>query len=164
MKIATIQDLYLDLLRDAYNAETQLIAAIPKMAVKAVSKDLAAALKAHFDETREQLERLAQIFRILGAKPSGEECEAMQGIIEESNALLKADLATELTDAALIAAALKVEHYEIASYGVLCIFAGHLGHHDHERLLLETLKEEKQAAEKLTLLLGKEAINEAMAA
>ncbi|HEU4742790.1 MAG TPA: ferritin-like domain-containing protein [Meiothermus sp.] len=150
----SLQELYLDELRDAYDAERQLTQALPKMMEAASSPELRQAFELHLQQTEEQCRRLEQIFERMGESPEGEPCEAMQGLIEEGQQLLeKRDQADpEVLDAALIAAGNKVEHYEIASYGTLCTYAEMLGDDEAKRLLGQTLEEEKMADKKLTAL------------
>lgn len=150
----SLQELYLDELRDAYDAERQLTQALPKMAEAASSPELRQALEMHLQQTEEQCRRLEQIFQRMGESPEGEPCEAMQGLIEEGQQILeKRDEADpEVLDAAIIAAGNKVEHYEIASYGTLCTYAEMLGDDEAKRLLGQTLEEEKMADQKLTAL------------
>jgi ferritin-like metal-binding protein YciE len=150
MKINTLQDLYIEELRDIYNAETQLIKALPKVAQAATSDELRAAFEDHLEQTKEHVERLDQIFESLGTASKGKKCKAMEGLIEECNELLEEDIAEPVLDAALIAAAQRIEHYEISVYGTLATFAKLLAREDDADLLGQTLDEEKETDETLT--------------
>lgn len=164
MKFNTMKELYVDQLRDLYSAEDQLTLALPKMAQAAASSDLREAFQEHLNETREQKQRLEQIFSGLGLSPHGETCQAMEGLIKEGEEIINADARPNVKDAALIAAAQRVEHYEMAGYGTVRTFANELGYSDAKRLLQETLDEEGAANDKLTSLaeggLFSEGINE----
>lgn len=149
MKIDNLKKLFIHELKDLYNAEKQITKALPKMAKKAQSEELRAAFEEHLEETENQIERLEQVFQIMDMKASGSTCEAMKGIIEEANGLLKEDLDPEVIDAALIMAAQKVEHYEMAGYGTVRDYAEKLGLNDAADLLQETLDEEGAADKKL---------------
>ena len=148
-KIDNLKKLFIHELKDLYNAEKQITKALPKMAKKANSKELKAAFEEHLEETESQIERLEQVFEILDMKASGSTCEAMKGIIEEGNELMQEDMEPEVLDAALIMAAQKVEHYEMASYGSVRDYAEKLGLNDAADLLQETLDEEGAADKKL---------------
>lgn len=137
-------------LRDLYSAEDQLISALPKMAAAAHSSDLKSAFETHLRETRQQKTRLEQAFRMLGCEPKSESCDAMEGLIEEGQEIIDMDGDPEVKDAALIAAAQRVEHYEIAGYGCARTFARRLGRNDVANLLQETLDEEGNADKILT--------------
>lgn len=150
MKINTLQDLYIEELRDIYNAETQLLKALPKVAQAATSDELRSSIEDHLEQTKEQVERLDQIFESLGTASKGKKCKAMEGLIEECNELLEEDIAEPVLDAALIAACQRVEHYEIAVYGTLATFAKLLGREEDGDLLGQTLDEEKETDELLT--------------
>ena len=150
MKINTLQDLYVEELRDLHSAETQLVKALPKVAAAATSDELRAAFEDHLEQTREHVERLNQIFEGLGESPKGKKCKAMEGLLEEADELLEEEIAGSVLDAALIAAAQRVEHYEIAVYGTLATFAKLLGRDEDKDLLGQTLDEEKEADETLT--------------
>jgi len=152
MQLESLSDLYITLLKDIYNAEKQLVKALPKMAKAATSEDLKEAFENHLEETKKQVERLDQVFTDLGKRASGETCEAMEGLVKEAQELIDKDIEDEVLDAGLIASAQKVEHYEIASYGTACEYARVLGHKKQEKLLAETLKEEKNADKLLTEL------------
>jgi ferritin-like metal-binding protein YciE len=152
MKLESLQDLLVSELKDIYSAENQILKALPKMAKAAASDDLKAAFKTHLEETKGQVERLEQIFELLEASPRGKKCKAMAGLIEEGSELLGEDADPYVLDAALIAAAQKVEHYEIASYGCVRTWAQELGFDEVVELLEATLDEEKATDEKLTEL------------
>ena len=151
-KIVNLEDLYADLLKDLYSAEKQLVKALPKMAKTADSEDLQRAFKDHLGKTEKHVERLEQIFSNLGGSPRGKKCVGMEGLIEEGSELMKEDVDPDVMDAGLIAAAQKVEHYEIASYGTARAWAEKMGHDEDARLLQQTLDEESEANEKLTEL------------
>jgi ferritin-like metal-binding protein YciE len=149
-KMATLEDLYTDLLKDLYSAEKQLVKALPKMAKNAESPDLQRAFQEHLRQTEGHVERIERIFTELGGSPRGKKCVGMEGLVEEGNELLQEDVEPNVLDAGLIAAAQKVEHYEIASYGTARAWAQRLGYDNAARLLQETLEEESTANEKLT--------------
>ena len=148
----TLKDLFVDEIKDLYNAEKQLIKAIPLMAKNATSKDLKEAFEKHLKETENQVFRLEQVFKELDIKPSGKRCPAMEGIIEEGKEIIDTYSKSSAIDAALIAAAQKVEHYEIASYGTVRAYAEQLNLSRSASLLQETLEEEAAANEKLNEL------------
>lgn len=156
MAMKSLQDLLVDHLKDLYSAENQLIKALPKMAKAATSADLSAGFKAHLEETRGQAERLERICEQLGVTPKGKKCAAMEGLVEEGKEVMEEDMEPAVRDAALIAAAQKVEHYEIAAYGTAREWAEQLGLADAAELLQETLDEEKATDEKLTELARQE--------
>ncbi|HEY0030817.1 MAG TPA: ferritin-like domain-containing protein [Bacteroidia bacterium] len=137
-------------LKDIYWAEKALLKAIPKMAKNATSEELVSALETHLEETEVQVERVEQIFEILGKRAIAKKCEAMAGLIKEGEEIMKESDKGAMRDAGIISAAQKVEHYEIASYGTLRTFAQTLGLDDVVSLLEETLEEEKNTDEKLT--------------
>jgi ferritin-like metal-binding protein YciE len=149
MKLNTLQDLYIDELRDLYNAENQLLKALPKMAKGASSSELKQAFEEHLEETKGHVERLEQIFDGLDENPKGKTCYAMKGLVEEGSEILDKDGEESVLDAGIIAAAQKVEHYEIASYGTVRTFADLLNQTEASKLLQETLDEEGEANEKL---------------
>jgi ferritin-like metal-binding protein YciE len=152
MALESLHDLYVDELRDLYSAENQLLKALPRMAKAAAHDDLKAAFTEHLEVTRGQVERLAQVFKALGEKPTGKKCKAMEGLIEEAKELFEEEAEAAVLDAALIGAAQRVEHYEIAGYGCVRTFARLLGYEDAAELLQETLDEEGEADQKLTTL------------
>lgn len=149
-KMHTLEDLYVDLLKDLYSAEKQLVKALPKMAKNASSTDLQRAFQEHLKQTERQVERIDRIFVEMGGSPRGKKCVGMEGLVEEGNEIMKEDAEPEVMDAGLIAAAQKVEHYEIAGYGTARAWAQRLGYEKAARLLQETLDEESMANEKLT--------------
>ena len=155
----TLHDAFLDELRDTYDAEKQLTKALPKMAKASTSQELRAAFEAHLEETRGHVDRLEQVFQSLDEKARGKHCEGIAGIIDEGKAIMEEDFDDATMDACLIAAGQRAEHYEMAAYGTLIAWARGMGHTDAERLLQETLDEEKAADEKLTDLAEAE-INE----
>jgi ferritin-like metal-binding protein YciE len=152
MKGNLLHKLYVDELRDLYSAETQLTKALPKMAKAATSEDLRAGFEGHLEQTREHVSRLEQIFEALQMSPKGKHCVGMEGLIKEGGELIEEGPAPEQLDAGLIAAAQRVEHYEMAAYGSVRTFANLLGESDAEALLEKTLSEEKETDAKLTEL------------
>jgi ferritin-like metal-binding protein YciE len=150
-----LKELYVDELRDIYNAENQLIKALPKMAKAAASEELRAGFEEHLEQTKGHAQRLEQIFTALGEKPSGKKCKGMEGLIEEGKEMMEEDLEDEARDAGLISAAQRVEHYEIAAYGCVRTYAKILGEDEAASLLQQTLEEEKETNEKLTELAEK---------
>ena len=152
MSLSTLQDLFVHELKDIYSAEKQLVRALPKMAKAANSENLQAGFEEHLEVTRQQQERLEEIFNMLDVGSRGPKCIAMEGLIEEGSKLMEEDAEPDVLDAGLIAAAQKVEHYEIATYGTLVTWARLLGHTDAERLLQHSLDEEKETDQKLTEL------------
>ena len=146
-------ELYIDELKDLFNAENQLLKALPKMAKAATSPDLQAGFQEHLEQTQEHVERLEEIFEKLGESPKGKKCKGMEGLIEEGREAI-GEYEGSVLDAALIGAAQRVEHYEMARYGTAIAFAKEMGHSDHVSLLEETLNEEKETDEKLTELSG----------
>ena len=149
-KMSTLEDLYTDLLKDLYSAEKQLVKALPKMAKNAQSPDLQRAFQEHLKQTEGHVNRIERIFSDMGGSPRGKKCMGMEGLVEEGNELLQEDAEPDVLDAGLIAAAQKVEHYEIASYGTARAWAQRLGYEQAARLLQTTLEEESTANEKLT--------------
>ena len=150
--LKSLEDLFVHELKDLYSAEQQLIKALPKMAKAASSEHLRAGFEEHLEQTKQHAERLEKIFEALGQSHRGAKCKAMEGLVEEGKELIDEKAAPEVKDAGLIAAAQRVEHYEIAGYGTACTFARLLGHSDAEELLQKTLEEEKATDEKLTKL------------
>ena len=149
MAVETLKDLYIDELKDLYSAENQLVKALPKMAKAATSPDLRAGFEEHLEQTKGHVQRLETIFQQLGESPKGKKCKGMEGLIEEGSEAIE-EYDGELLDAALIGAAQRVEHYEMAGYGTVSAFAKVLGESAHVTLLDETLEEEKETDEKLT--------------
>ena len=152
MSMDSLKDLYVEELKDLYNAENQLLKALPRMAKKASSPDLRAAFEEHLGQTEKQVNRLERIFKSLGEKPTGKTCKAMKGLVEEGKEIIEEDGDESVLDAALIGAAQKVEHYEIASYGTARTFASLLGEEEAVEALQKTLDEEAAADKKLTAL------------
>jgi ferritin-like metal-binding protein YciE len=152
MPIKTMTDLFIEELRDIYHAERQLVRALPKVAKAATAQELKNGVLRHLEQTKGQVERLEQVFESLDTRARGRPCEAMQGLIEEAQEMIEEHMPGELLDVALIAGAQKIEHYEIASYGSLIAYAKALGHQEAQRLLEETLAEEKDTDSKLTQL------------
>jgi ferritin-like metal-binding protein YciE len=150
MKLDSLKDLYLEQLRDLYSAETQLVQALPKMADAAATPVLKSAFREHLDQTRQHVERLETIFRGLSEKPGGQTCEGMKGLIKEGEEMISMRGEPEAKDAGLIAAAQRVEHYEIAGYGTVRTYAELLGDRDAVRLLERTLQEEEETDERLS--------------
>ena len=161
-EMGTLHDAFLDELRDAYDAEKQITKALPKMVKAASSPALRDALEAHLEETRQQVERLEQVFTGLDEKPRGKHCDGMAGIIEEGQSIIDDDFDEATIDACLIAAAQRVEHYEMAAYGTLVAWARVMGHTEAADLLQETLDEEMAADEKLSSI-AEGGINQAAA-
>ncbi len=155
-EMTNLRDMLVEELRDIYNAEKQITKALPKMIKAATSEQLKAGFEKHLEETHGQIERLEQCFELLEEKVRGKTCEAMRGIIEEASETMKEDMEPEVLDAALVASAQKVEHYEIASYGTVMTWAQHLGLDDVAKLLSATLDEEKATDVKLTQLATKD--------
>src|SRR5829696_3222845 len=152
MKMNTLKELYLEELKDIYDAENQILKALPKMAKEATNEELRAAMELHLDQTQTQIERLEQVFEELGEKAKGKKCEAAKGLIEEAKSMMEDAEDDDTRDAAIIAAAQKIEHYEIATYGTLRTYAELLGFDEQAELLQETLDEEKETDENLTEL------------
>ena len=148
----SLRGLYIEELRDLYSAEKQLTKALPKMAKAAVSEELRNGFTEHLEQTHGHVERLEQIFEALGQRAGGKKCTGMEGLIEEGSEVMQEDFEGEVMDAALISAAQRVEHYEIAAYGTVCAFADLLGETEHASLLRQTLEEEKLTDQKLTEL------------
>jgi ferritin-like metal-binding protein YciE len=149
-----LEKLFIEQLKDIYSAETQLVSALPKMAKAASTPELQEAFNMHLDETRNQVQRLEQLFEGINASPRGKKCKGMEGLIEEGNELIqeKADYDPETLDAGLIAAAQKVEHYEISAYGTVRAFAEQLGRQDAVQVLNQTLDEEYATDRKLSAI------------
>ena len=150
-KMTSLDELYVDQLKDLYSAESQLIKALPKMAKAAGSSDLRNAFEEHLNQTKHQAERIERIFSERGnGSPKGKKCVAMEGLIEEGKEIMQEDMEEAVMDAGLIAAAQKVEDYEIASYGTARAWAQQMGYDRDADLLQQTLEEESTADEKLT--------------
>ncbi|MDZ4784758.1 MAG: DUF892 family protein [bacterium] len=161
-ELKELKDGLIDQLKDLYSAENQLLKALPKMAKKATNENLKEAFTSHLSETEDQVQRLEKIAEIIGEKLSGKTCLAMKGLIEEGKEILQEESENDaLIDALLIAAAQRVEHYEMAAYGTVCAFAKELGETKIVKLLEETLQEEKEADKKLTTISVNEVLKEA---
>lgn len=152
MQNESIRVLYIDELKDLYSAETQLVKALPKLVKASSNDDLRQAFEDHLEQTNEHVARLEQIFEMLEEKPTGKKCLGMEGLVKEGAETMQEDYEEGIMDAAIIGAAQRVEHYEIAGYGTVRAFAELLGETEHVSLLEQTLEEEKQADEKLTEL------------
>ena len=152
MEIDSLRKLYVEELKDIYSAEKQLLQALPKMAKKAQNAQLKRAFEDHLAVTQEQVNRLETIFEGLGKAARGKKCKAMEGLVEEGKEVMQEDMEPEVMDAALIAIAQKVEHYEIASYGTVCSYARLMGEEQAAKLLQQTLNEEGDADKLLTQL------------
>jgi ferritin-like metal-binding protein YciE len=150
MKIKSLEELFQDELFDIYNAEKQLTKALPKMAEKATDPRLVQGFKNHLEETEGHVRRLEKIFEVLGIKDEKETCEAMKGLLKEGDEMMKKSEVGPVCDAAMITAAQKVEHYEIATYGSLIALANQLGHMEAASILAETLEEERACDRKLS--------------
>lgn len=148
----SLRQLYVNELKDLYSAETQLVKALPKMAKGSSNAELRQGFEEHLRQTSEHVSRLEQIFEMLGEKASGKKCVGMEGIVKEGGETLSEDYEGAVKDAAIIGAAQRVEHYEIAAYGTVKAFAELLGESEHVSLLDQTLQEEKETDEKLTQL------------
>jgi ferritin-like metal-binding protein YciE len=158
MKLTTLRDLYVEQLQDLHSAETQLVEALPKMAKAASHSQLQSAFKEHLEQTKTHAQRIEQILGTLGAKTGGQKCQAMEGLIKEGEEMIKSRGDSDAIDAGLIAAAQRVEHYEIAGYGCVRTYARTLGDEQAARLLQQTLDEEGMTDKKLTNL-AEEVIN-----
>ncbi len=148
----TLDDLFLDTLKDIYYAEKQILKTLPKMAKAAQSEELRAGFEQHAEETEGQIERLEQVFELIGKPARGKTCDAILGIIEEGKSIMDEFKGTSALDAGLISSAQAVEHYEIARYGTLKSWANQLGMKDAVKLLEQTLQEEEATDQKLTQL------------
>jgi ferritin-like metal-binding protein YciE len=162
MELSTLKDLYVHELKDLFSAEQQLVKALPKMAKAASNKELASGFQAHLEQTKEHAKRLQQILSNHQATSRGAKCKGMEGLVAEGAELIEEEADSEVKDAALIAAAQCVEHYEIAGYGTARTYAELLGDQEGAKLLQTTLEEEKETDEKLTKL-AKSSINLAAA-
>jgi ferritin-like metal-binding protein YciE len=144
-----LKELYLDELKDLYSAENQLVKALPKMAKAATSEELRAGFEGHLEQTKGHVQRLESIFNLLGESPKGKKCKGMEGLIAEGSEAVE-EYEGDVLNAALIGAAQRVEHYEMAGYGTVIAFAEELGESEHASLLKETLEEEKETDQKLS--------------
>lgn len=151
MENSEFHEFFVDELKDIYWAEKHLVKALPKMKKAATSPELAAAFEKHTQETQTHIDTLEQVFELLGEKAVAKKCDAMAGLLEEANGIIEdTEAGTLIRDAGLILAAQKVEHYEIATYGTLRVFASNMGHTDVEALLAQTLENEKATDVALT--------------
>ncbi|HZQ46909.1 MAG TPA: ferritin-like domain-containing protein [Verrucomicrobiae bacterium] len=151
-KLHSLDNLFLMEVKDLYNAEKQITKALPKAAKKASSPELKSAIEEHLQQTEGHVNRLEEVFRILGESAKGRPCAAMKGILEEASEVMSQKAEPAVLDAAIIGAAQKVEHYEIASYGTVVEWAKQMGREDIVRLLGQTLGEEEKTDQKLTEL------------
>jgi ferritin-like metal-binding protein YciE len=152
MPMNSLEDLYVEQIKDLYNAENQILKALPRMIKAASSPELKRAFTKHERQTREHAKRLERIAKELGEKPTGKKCHGMEGLIEEGKDLMKEKPAPNVLDAGLISAAQHVEHYEMAGYGTVRTWARLLGYGNHAELLQITLDEEEQTDKELTAL------------
>lgn len=152
MQLNSLYDLFVEQLRDLYDAEHQIVLALPKMVGAASSPELRLGFQQHLEQSREHIRRLEDVFSHLGEISAGEKCEAMKGLLQEGQKVLQATGDPAVKDAALIAAAQRVEHYEIAGYGAVRTYAKELGYKDAENWLQQTLNEEGETDKKLTKL------------
>jgi len=151
-KLNSLDDLLVHELQDIYNAENQILKALPKMIKAASHPELQSAFEEHLEQTEGQVERLDQVFKLLGVPAKGKKCEGMAGLLEEGKTVMEQDAEPSVMDAALIASAQKVEHYEMASYGCVCTYAEMLGYDQVHDLLGQNLEEEEVTDEKLSEL------------
>jgi ferritin-like metal-binding protein YciE len=151
-KVKALRELFHDTLKDIYFAENKILKTLPKLAKAANSQELQSAFKEHEKQTKEHIVRLEEVFKIIGEKPKGKTCEAINGLTDEGSEIMKVYKKSPALDAGLLAAAQAVEHYEISRYGTLKTWADELGHDDAVKLLDQTLKEEKQTDEKLSII------------
>jgi ferritin-like metal-binding protein YciE len=152
MEMDSLRELYVDELKDLYSAEKQILQALPKMVKKATDAKLKQAFQEHLEVTQQQLERLDAIFEEIGKSPRGKKCKAMEGLVEEGKEVMQEEMTPEVMDAALIAAAQRIEHYEMAGYGTVRTYAQLLGEPKQAKLLQQTLDEEGKADKTLTQL------------
>jgi ferritin-like metal-binding protein YciE len=152
MKENTLRELYIEELRDIYDAETQLVKALPKMAKASTSEKLRSGFEEHLQQTKVHVDRLQQIFDGLEENSSGKKCKGMQGLVSEGSEMIDGDFEADVRDAGLISAAQRVEHYEIAAYGTVRTYATILGEEEAASLLEQTLEEEEETDQKLTEL------------
>lgn len=150
VELSDLKDLYVEQLKDLYSAENQLVEALPKMAAAATSAQLRQGFQEHLEQTRNHVKRLESVFQDLGEEPGGHTCKAMQGLVAEGSETIQQQAAPAVKDAGLIAAAQRVEHYEIAGYGTVVTYAKLLGYPQHAETLRATEQEEKQTDQKLT--------------
>lgn len=150
MAIETLEELFVEEIRDLYDAEKQIAKALPKLAKAASSEELQTAFEEHLEQTKKQIDRLEQVFELMDEKAKGKTCKAMKGLIEEGNEIAAEEMMEHFTDLALIGAAQKVEHYEISAYGTARTMAEEIGNDEAVQLLEETLKEEEATDKRLT--------------
>jgi len=159
----SMDDLFVHGLQDLYTAEKRILQSLPKMAKKVTTNELKQALERHKNETQEHVNRLEQVFKMIGQSPKGVQCKAIEGIIGEAQETMQEIEDEEVCDAAILADAQAVEHYEITRYGTLTTWAKELGHDDAANLLHQTLEEEKRTDEMLTKM-AKQRVNKSAAA
>ena len=152
MQNSSLKELYVEELRDIYDAENQLVKALPEMAKAATSEELRSGFEDHLEQTKEHVRRLEQVLNEMGEKAKGKKCKGMQGLVSEGKEIIDEDFEDDVRDAALISAAQRVEHYEIAAYGTVRTYAEILGEQNAVSLLEKTLEEEKETDQKLTEL------------
>jgi ferritin-like metal-binding protein YciE len=152
MQNSSLKGLYVEELRDIYDAESQLVKALPEMAKAATSEELRSGFEDHLEQTKEHVRRLEKVLNDMGEKAKGKKCKGMQGLVSEGKEIIEEDFEHDVRDAALISAAQRVEHYEIAAYGTVRTYAEILGEQNAVSLLEKTLEEEKETDEKLTEL------------
>ncbi len=152
MQKSSLKELYVEELRDIYDAETQLVKALPEMAKAATSEELRSGFEDHLEQTKEHVRRLEQVLNEMGEKAKGKKCKGMQGLVSEGKEIIDEDFEDDVRDAALISAAQRVEHYEIAAYGTVRTYAEIFGEQNAVSLLEKTLEEEKETDQKLTEL------------
>jgi ferritin-like metal-binding protein YciE len=152
MKLESLKELFIEELKDLYSAENQILKALPKMIKKTTASELKRGFEEHLEQTRGHVQRLEKIFQELDESPKGKKCKGMEGIIADAAELIEEDSEPEVLDAGLVAAAQRVEHYEMAGYGCVRTYARLLGHANFVQLLETTLHEEKEADAKLTKL------------
>ena len=152
MSLNTLEDLFIHEVKDLFDAEKQILKALPKMVRAVDSEELRAALEEHQVVTEKQVERIEEVFKMLDKPARGKKCAGMEGLLSEGNSLLKEDAEPAVLDAAVIGAAQRVEHYEIAAYGTLIAYANELGYEEAAELFEQSLEEEKEADEALSLI------------
>lgn len=155
MKLQTLEEAFLEELKDIYSAEQQLLEALPEMAKAASNAELKAGFKEHLAQTKEHVSRLEHVFELLEEKPKAHTCQAMKGLLKEGQEIIDEEAVSAVHDALLIAAAQKVEHYEIATYGTMCTWARTIGRDDIKTVLGQTLAEEEETDKILTALAEK---------
>jgi ferritin-like metal-binding protein YciE len=161
MSVDTIDALFVEELKDLYSAENQITKALPKLIKAASLEELRSAFEHHLKETEGHVQRLEQVFEILGSSPKGKTCDGMKGVLDEGSEMLSETAGGNVRDAALISAAQRVEHYEMAAYGTVRSYAESLGQRQISEILQKTLEEEKAADKKLTEISQKQALRAA---